>query len=168
MICAVRHIAIFILFVLLMCSCGARKNTYSYSLDEERIRRIESMIEEQQKIISVWTDRSELFENVEVVERFFDTSAEPDSSGRYPVKKEVVTKKESGKKNNIEGKIEEDVKTESLVTDELKEDVSLDSELKEEKKESKISNYLFCFVTLFVVVGIFLLVKKFDVLKIFK
>lgn len=168
MIYVVKHIIVFFLLVLLMCSCGARKKNYSYSLDEERIRRIENMIEEQQRIVSTWVDKSELFKNVEIIERFFDTSSEPDSSGKYPIKKEVVTKKESGKKNDIEGKIEEDVKIDSSTIDEIKEDVSQNSELKEEKKESKISIYLFCFVTLFVVVRIILLVKKFGILKTIK
>lgn len=141
---------------------------YSYSIDEEWVRKIEAILEKQQEIISTWVDRSELFENVEIIEREFDISARSDSLGGYPVKKETVTKKESGKKNDIESRVEDNIKIDSSYTDEVKDDLRNDSDIKEEKKESNFSFYITCVIVFLVILAVTFLLDRLGVLKILK
>lgn len=163
-----RHIVCILFFVFLMSSCGTRRMNYSYSIDEEWVRKIEAILEKQQEIISTWVDRSELFENVEIIEREFDIYAGPDSLGGYPVKKETVTKKESSKKNNIESKVEDNIKIDSSYADEVKDDLHNDSDIKEEKKESSFSFYITCVIVFLVILAVTFLLDRLGILKILK
>lgn len=132
-----------VLASLMIVSCGSRKSTYTSSIDEEVLKRIDTFIKEQKESFLVWSDNSELFENVNIIEREFDTTQAPDSLGNYPIKKEIVTEKESNKKNNIEGNIQESEDKETSIVDNTENSKHQDTNIIDEKHESKTPTYLF-------------------------
>lgn len=157
----ISHCSIYLGLILALCmvSCGSRKKTYAYSSNEERLERIENILNRQQEVISTWTDKSELFENVEIIEREFDISSGTDSSGNYPVVREIITKKESGKKNDVKGVVEEKENENSSYIEDQKSDIVQEYDVKEEKKESRTFMFISWIILLFLVIGVVLYLK---------
>lgn len=154
-----------VILASIMMSCGSRKHAYNSSIDEELLRRIDTFIKEQRKSFFVWADNSELFENVKIIEREFDTTQSPDSLGNYPIKKEIVTEKESNKKNNIEGNIQESEDKETSIVDNTENSKHQDVNIIDEKHESKTLAYLFWGAVMVFILIMFFLLNRLGVFK---
>lgn len=139
-----------VLIFLSLLSCKTKKEYTTTKIDEELIRKIEQIISCRDSIIISKKTFFDFSQITEVVEFEFDTDAPPDSSGNYPIKRKIVTKKDT----TGEVKQEEDtkegadinIKTEDNTTSIKKEGTTTKTEVKQS------SSFKWFFITMSLVV----------------
>lgn len=151
---------------LFLFSCGSRRQVRDISLDEDLVRRIETMIEKtiDRKVVEVKT--SGLMADVNITERIFDTDRDIDpSTGERPVASRtdthiVISRRDStavadslGVNKRINNVEDIDRKTDIKIKD------------VDDKKESKWPIAVIFMSILGMLVIIFLVLKKMGILK---
>lgn len=154
-----------IIALLLFLSCRSKKETVSGSIDEHYIEKIEKFIEKRDSMISVKNSLYWLSENIEIIEREFDTDHEPDSAGNYPIKKETITKIDKDGKAEITEKDNSGSNTNAGVKKDSKTDKTEEIKTTDETKENASFKYLIIFGILVVVTVIIVFLRQLGVFR---
>lgn len=156
---------VILFFVLLLSSCRARKEHISSSVDEELIRRIECFIWQRDSIVSTKKEIHHLNEWVEIIERKFDTTQQPDSLGNYPVISEKITNINKNDNSVVEENTEQVSVSGTDVVDNQninkKQDVVIDKEV----KESTSFRYLVLLGVLVISAIVFVFLKQIGIFR---